>query len=236
MKYAKVVRAVFVERLNRFVAKVIIDGVEMLCHVKNTGRCKEILVEGVIVYLEDCSDSLSKRKYRYSLISVEKETELGKFLINIDSQSPNKVVEEALESGFVPKGFSEVSYIRREYFYGNSRLDFYIEDSKGKKGLIEVKGVTLERDGLVLFPDAPTTRGVRHIKELIKSIDDGFVPNIIFVIQMERATLFSPNYETHMEFGETLKEARDKGVNIASYLCYISESNLKLGGEIPIKL
>ncbi len=236
MEYGKVVQGIFLSRPNRFVAKVLIEGKETLCHVKNTGRCREILMAGVTVYLEDFIESMGKRKYRYSLISVEKKTDNGMLLINIDSQAPNRILEEAMVRGFSPKGLSELTYIKREYTYGSSRLDFYVRDNNGKKGLIEVKGVTLEKNGFVLFPDAPTLRGIKHIKELISSLDYGYVANLIFIVQMETAREFYPNDETHSEFGDMLREALTKGVNLSAYLCELDKQSLALGREIPVKL
>ena len=165
MKYKNIVEGVFVSRPNRFIANVVVDGVEQIVHVKNTGRCRELLVEGAKVYLS-VSDNLA-RKTKYDLVAVEKVTSRGVLLINMDSQIPNGVVSEWLpQSGM----FSDNAVYRREYTYGKSRFDIYVEDGC-RKAFVEVKGVTLENDGIVSFPDAPTERGVKHLNELITALD-----------------------------------------------------------------
>ena len=182
-------------RPNRFIAHVCIHGKEEVCHVKNTGRCKELLVPGCTVYCA-VSDN-PKRKTKFDLIAVEKKVESSTLLINMDSQAPNAAVKEWLASGASP--FGQIDLLKPECRHGNSRFDFYLECNK-RKIFIEVKGVTLEDDGVVLFPDAPTERGVKHVHELIQCHAEGYETYILFVVQMERARYFTPNRKTHPEF------------------------------------
>lgn len=233
MEYKKIVKGTFVSRPNRFIAKVIIDGCETTVHVKNTGRCKELLLEGATVYLEDFSENMGTRKFRYSLIAAQK----NELLINMDSYAPNVVVREALyDRSLTLPNMSELCYIIPEAAFGNSRLDFYVEDNKGNKGFVEVKGVTLENDGVVSFPDAPTLRGVRHVNELCEIANQGLNAYIIFVIQMGKAKYFTPNDLCHREFGEALRNAERNGVNILAYSCEVTPESLNLLEEIPVKL
>ena len=216
----------FISRPNRFIANVKVDGEVQICHVKNTGRCRELLVPGCMVILEDSNNRL--RKTRYDIIAVYK----GGLLINIDSQAPNKVVGEWLVSG----AFSDaVTLIKPECVYGNSRFDFYIE-ADGKRIFAEVKGVTLEENGVVLFPDAPTERGVKHLRELIHAAEKGYETYVFFVVQMESCKYFTPNAETHPEFAEALRLAHDRGVKIRALNCRVSEDELSIIGDIAIKL
>ena len=214
MKYLKTLKAKFIDRPNRFIAHVDLNGIVETVHVKNTGRCKELLIKGVTVILEE-SDNES-RKTKYDLIAVYKEN-FG--LINIDSQAPNKVVKEWLES-------KDYTYIKPEYTYGNSRIDFYMEKDD-RKYLMEVKGCTLERDGIGYFPDAPTERGVKHIYELIKAKEDGYEVSLAFVIQMEGVNEVLPNIETHPEFGVAIDDAKKAGVNIVFIKCRVYENRLE---------
>lgn len=214
MKYLKTLQAKFIDRPNRFIAHVDLNGIVETVHVKNTGRCKELLIKGVTVILEE-SDNES-RKTKYDLIAVYKEN-FG--LINIDSQAPNKVAKEWLES-------KEYTYIKPEYTYGNSRIDFYMEKDD-RKYLMEVKGCTLERDGIGYFPDAPTERGVKHIYELIKAKEDGYEVSLAFVIQMEGVNEVLPNIETHPEFGVAIDDAKKAGVNIVFIKCRVYENRLE---------
>lgn len=214
MKYLKTLQAKFIDRPNRFIAHVDLNGIVETVHVKNTGRCKELLIKGVTVILEE-SDNES-RKTKYDLIAVYKEN-FG--LINIDSQAPNKVAKEWLES-------KDYTYIKPEYTYGNSRIDFYMEKDD-RKYLMEVKGCTLERDGIGYFPDAPTERGVKHIYELIKAKEDGYEVSLAFVIQMEGVNEVLPNIETHPEFGVAIDDAKKAGVNIVFIKCRIYENRLE---------
>lgn len=214
MKYLKTLQAKFIDRPNRFIAHVDLNGIVETVHVKNTGRCKELLIKGVTVILEE-SDNES-RKTKYDLIAVYKEN-FG--LINIDSQAPNKVAKEWLES-------KDYTYIKPEYTYGNSRIDFYMEKDD-RKYLMEVKGCTLERDGIGYFPDAPTERGVKHIYELIKAKEDGYEVSLAFVIQMEGVNEVLPNIETHPEFGVAIDDAKKAGVNIVFIRCRVYENRLE---------
>lgn len=228
MKYHNIIEGTFLSRPNRFIAHVEIEGKEEICHVKNTGRCKELLIPGKSkVYLEDYGEN-TKRKTRYSLISVEKETKEGTLLINMDSQAPNIVAGEWLASGGLGK---ELSYIKAECKYGESRLDFYFEyEEKGEKkqAFMEVKGVTLENDGIVSFPDAPTERGVKHIRELMRAVEEGYEAFLLFVVQMDSFCEFKPNDETMPEFGEALKEAEKKGVHVLVKACNVMQDSLKI--------
>lgn len=231
MKYENIIKGRFIERPNRFIAKVEIDGVTETVHVKNTGRCKELLVQGCIVYLEKSGNPL--RKTKYDLVAVEKQRE-GKpnLMVNMDSQIPNAAAEEWLRKGNI---FSENAVIRREMKYGASRFDFYIEDGD-RKAFLEVKGVTLENDGVASFPDAPTERGIKHIKELVKCVADGYQAYILFVIQMKEISLFTPNYKTHPEFGGALCEAERAGVEIIAVDCNVTAESIEIDSEIKVRL
>lgn len=215
MKYKHTLHAKFHSRPNRFVAKVWLDGELETVHVKNTGRCKELLLPGADVILEKVDKP--ERKTKYDLISVYKE-ELG--WVNIDSQAPNKVVREWLEK-------QDYTYIKPEYTYGNSRVDFYMEKGK-EKYLMEVKGCTLEIDGVGYFPDAPTQRGVKHLKELQKAASEGYHCMAAFVIQMEGVSEVRPNTATHEEFAQALEEAKRDGVEILALKCKVNESELEI--------
>lgn len=216
----------FLERPNRFIAKVLIDNTEETVHVKNTGRCKELLIEGAKVYLS-VSDN-DKRKTKYDLIAVEKITENGAILINMDSQIPNDVVGEWLADS---KLFSRMAIFKREVKFGNSRFDFYVEDGE-RKVFIEVKGVTLENNGVASFPDAPTQRGVKHIKELISCLENGFEAYIIFVVQMKGVKCFEPNEGNHKEFADVLNCAKKQGVNVLVYDCIVTPDSIKIDSRI----
>lgn len=231
MKYEKVICGTFINRPNRFIAQVEIEGEIHTVHVKNTGRCKEILSSGTTVYLS-CSES-AKRKTKYDLIAAEKQREnLPSLLINIDSQIPNSAVEEFLKKATL---FSPDATIKREVKHGNSRFDFYIED-KGRKFFMEVKGVTQEKGGISYFPDAPTERGIKHIEELITCKKEGFDAYIFFVIQMKEIHGFSPNYETHKAFGEALNRARKEGVKILAKDCIVTPDSMVIDSDIEVVL
>lgn len=231
MKYNKMVKAKFIERPNRFVAYCDIDGEVEKIHVKNTGKCKELLVPGCEVYLEESNNPA--RSTKYSLIAVRK----GDRLINMDSQVTNKMVYEALEDkSLILPGFDEeITLIKPEKTYGNSRFDVYVE-GETKKAFIEVKGCTLEIDGVVKFPDAKTERGVKHVKELIKAREEGYLAYIILVIQMEDVLYFTPNVDMHKEFGEVLKEADEKGVKVLAYDSKVEIDNIKLNKPVRVIL
>lgn len=226
MKYENIVQGEFVERPNRFIARVIIDGNIETVHVKNTGRCKELLIKGRTVYLSRAANP--ERKTKYDLIAVDKDG----LLINMDSQIPNGAAEEWLRKGNV---FSENAVIRREVTYGKSRFDLYIEDGD-KRAFMEVKGVTLENDGVVMFPDAPTERGVKHIRELMTCINDGYEAYILFVIQMNGVKFFCPNYKTHPEFAAALKEAAEAGVKVLAVECDVARDSIEISRRVEIKL
>lgn len=226
MRYDNIHKGKFLSRPNRFIANVEIDGKAEVCHVKNTGRCKELLIEGCTVWLEH-SDSAS-RKTAFDLVAVEK----GDRLINMDSQAPNKAVGEWLrEKNPFGEGFS----VYPEKKYGNSRFDFYLE-SHDRKIFMEVKGCTLEKDGVVLFPDAPTLRGVKHIEELSHCIDEGYEAYIMILVQMSGVKYFTPNYDTHPEFGEALEKASRKGVKILCYDCDVTPDTMTVGKPVKVKL
>lgn len=226
MRYHNIEEGVFLKRPNRFIAVVRLKGEEVVCHVKNTGRCRELLVPGTPVFLEKSSNP--NRKTQYDLIAVKK----GNRLINMDSQIPNKVVEEWLLKGNL---FGEGAVVKREVTYGNSRFDLYIE-TPDKKCFMEIKGVTLEEDGVVRFPDAPTQRGVKHVKELCRCIEDGYQAYIMFVIQMEDVRYFEPNEATHPEFGEALREAQKAGVHILAYACDVRKDLINLSKPVRVYL
>ena len=226
MRYENITEGIFLKRPNRFIAHVEIDKRVEVCQVKNTGRCRELLVPGTPVFLEKSSNP--NRKTQYDLIAVKK----GNRLINMDSQIPNKVVEEWLLKGNL---FGEGAVVKREVTYGNSRFDLYIE-TPDKKCFMEIKGVTLEEDGVVRFPDAPTQRGVKHVKELCRCIEDGYQAYIMFVIQMEDVRYFEPNEATHPEFGEALREAQKAGVHILAYACDVRKDLINLSKPVRVYL
>lgn len=241
MKYEHVVPGIFIERPNRFIARVEIDGQVETVHVKNTGRCRELLQPGVRVYLE-CSSN-PNRSTAYDLVAVQK----GERVVNIDSQAPNKVVEEWLRQkalfSSMPKWNREVTLVRPETTYGKSRFDFYVERNNEKdavseteKIFIEVKGVTLEQDGVVRFPDAPSERAVKHLEELAEAHRQGYRAMVIFVIQMAGAGYFTPNEDTHPAFADTLKRVRDEGVEVYAFDCHVAPDTLELNGSVPVCL
>ena len=238
MKYEDIVEGQFIDRPNRFVANVIIDGVAQKVHVKNTGRCKELLEKGNTVYLEDFRKRMGTRKLPYSLINVYKNCSDGsKLLINMDSQAPNKVVHEALLNGKISlPGMDKLNLVKPEQKFQNSRFDFYAEDIKGKAAYIEVKGCTLERDGIAFFPDAPTARGSKHIHELMEAAAQGYGAYVVLVIQIENIKLFKPNRETDPDFADALAMADKSGVKILAYNCNVSKDTLEINEPIEIQL
>lgn len=226
MQYENVRHAVFRSRPNRFIAKVEINGQEETVHVKNTGRCRELLVPGRTVWLEEGSNP--NRKTKYDLIAVDKDG----LLVNMDAQAPNKVFAEWVRSGkFVPN----LTLLRPETTWGKSRFDFYWE-SDDRKGFVEVKGCTLENDGFCRFPDAPTERGVKHLNELVSCMDDGFEAAVCFVIQMEGMKSFSPNDTTHPAFGDALRAAQAAGVQVLAMGCHVEPDRLEITHTIPVVL
>ena len=226
MKYENIYEGRFIDRPNRFIAHVEIDGREETVHVKNTGRCRELLKTGAEVYIQD---SLSPaRKTRWDLIAVQK----GDRIVNIDSQIPNKAVKEWLEKGNL---IGDITAVRPEYTYGSSRIDLYVEAGE-KKILIEVKGVTLEEEGVVRFPDAPSERAVKHVQELKEAVKKGYEAYVFFVIQMKDVRYFTPNQDTHPEFAKALKEAADGGVKVVAYDCLVEKDSIAIGREVPVDL
>lgn len=226
MKYENIVKARFESRPNRFIACVSVDGRREKVHVKNTGRCRELLTENAEVYLNRSNNQ--KRSTCYDLVAVQK----GGRLINMDSQAPNKAVQEWLERGGL---FSDVDVVRPETTYGSSRFDFYAEAS-GDKIFIEVKGVTLEQEDVALFPDAPSERAVKHVTELAEAVKEGCQAYVIFVIQMENVQYFTPNRRMHPEFAVALLAAREAGVKILAYDCKVTPDSLEIGKSVPVKL
>ena len=226
MKYKNIKPAKFLSRPNRFIANIEIDGKTEICHVKNTGRCKELLVPNASIFVEEVNSDT--RKTKYDLISVYK----GEKLVNIDSQVPNKVFYDWVKSGNL---FEKVTLIKPEYIYKNSRFDFYIE-TEGAKSLVEVKGVTLEQNGIALFPDAPTERGLKHIRELCESMEEGYDAYIVFIIQMKDVLYFTPNIKTHRAFAEALIKAEEKGVKIIALDSYVTKDSIIPGDLVEVRV
>ena len=218
MRYANITRAEFLSRSNRFIALVRVNGQTERVHVKNTGRCRELLVPGAEVYLTE--PGTPGRKTRYDLVSVRKDTGV---LFNLDSQAPNRVAREWLDR----QGFSKIAPETR---YGNSRIDFYMERS-AQRFLMEVKGCTLEIDGTGYFPDAPTERGVRHLRELIRARQEGYHALAAFVIQMDGVTEVRPNLATHPEFGVAWREAMEAGVTFLMLPCHVEPDALTVRAD-----
>ena len=243
MKYQHIVQAEFVDRPNRFIAHVKLAGTgpqaadttePVTVHVKNTGRCRELLVPGAAVYLEKSANP--NRSTAYDLVAVEK----GERLINMDSQAPNKVVEEWL---WKKELFPDLILVRPETKYGNSRFDFYVETAgdesckrAAEKIFIEVKGVTLEEDGVVRFPDAPSDRAVKHVEELVEAGKAGYRVLVIFVIQMENVKYFTPNVKTHPEFAFALERAAGEGVEILAYDCRVTRDSMEVKHPVDVRL
>ena len=230
MEYGKILEGVFLARPNRFVAHVDIRGRTEVCHVKNTGRCRELLLPGAKVWLEASANPA--RKTRYDLIAVEKERPQGGLLINMDSQAPNKVFGEWAAAGglgFVP------DLLRPEMTYGNSRFDYYWEFSD-RRGFWEVKGVTLEENNIARFPDAPTLRGVKHLEELILARRAGYEAGVCFIVQMAGMDRVEPNDRTHPEFGAALRKAVGAGVEVLTLECAVEPGRLTAGRSIPVRL
>ncbi|WP_407313649.1 DNA/RNA nuclease SfsA [Desulfosporosinus sp. SB140] len=228
MNYTSVKVAKFIKRPNRFIAHVIVDNHEEIVHVKNTGRCKELLLEGAVVVLERAKNT--ERKTKYSIVAVYK----GDALINIDSQIPNMVVYHGIKEGKI-KDFHDVTTLSKETVYGNSRFDLYFE-TKEQKGFIEVKGVTLENEGIAMFPDAPTQRGRKHIYEMIKAVEEGYAGFIFFLIQMKKVNYFTPYEIRDPEFAKALKHASEKGVTILAYDSIVYEDEITIGSPVEVRL
>lgn len=226
MNYKNVQAGKFLSRPNRFIALVEINEKVETCHVKNTGRCRELLIPGATVFVQKADNQ--SRKTKYSVIGVIKE----KRFINMDSQAPNKAVSEWLKRGGL---FGDITYLKPEKTYGNSRFDFYIETEK-EKIFMEVKGVTLEENGVVKFPDAPTERGVKHIRELCQCLEDGYAAYLVFVVQMKDVTSFEPNDLTDPEFGKALREAAECGVHILAVDCEVAMDSMVIKDKVPVHL
>lgn len=219
-----VVPARFISRPNRFIAHCRLPGedTDTVCHVKNTGRCRELLLPGTLVYLCRAQPG-SKRRTDYDLIAVQK----GERLINIDSQAPNAAAAEFLRDRF--------DSVRSEVRYGDSRIDFAVEKD-GQRTFVEVKGVTLERDGAVFFPDAPTERGTKHLLELQRAVAEGYGAAVLFVIQMADVRYFAPNDQTDPAFGKALREAAAAGVEIWAYCCHVTPDSMEIDQAVEVRL
>lgn len=226
MIYTNIKKAKFIDRPNRFIANIEMDGKPEVCHVKNTGRCRELLLPGATVFVQEFDSGT--RKTKFDLIGVIK----GQRYINIDSQVPNKVFYEWVSGG---KLFEGITLIKPEARYKNSRFDFYIETLRDKI-FVEVKGVTLEENNIVLFPDAPTQRGVKHVNELADCLQEGYKAYIVFVIQMKSVDFFTPNARTHEEFAAALKSAKNRGVNILAYDCRVDENTIEISEEVEVRV
>lgn len=226
MKYQNIKKGIFIDRPNRFIAHILIDGKEETVHVKNTGRCGELLIPGAEVVVEDCRDN-PKRSTGYDLLTVRK----GERLVNMDSQAPNKIAAE-----YIPHLYPDAVLVKPEQKIGNSRLDFYIENAGGRKIYMEVKGVTLELDDVVLFPDAPTERGIKHLQELMSCVRQGYEACVLFVVQMGKVKYFTSNDQTHPAFGQALREAALAGVDIRAVDCIVTEDTVIPNSEVEIRL
>ncbi len=226
MIYERIHPARFLARPNRFIAQIELDGKEQLCHVKNTGRCRELLIPGAEIFVQETNNP--NRKTKFDLISVYK----GNKLINIDSQAPNRLFAEWVQKGGL---FENVTLMKPEVTYGSSRFDFYLE-TREKQIFVEVKGVTLEENGVARFPDAPTLRGVKHLQELAACTRQGYEAYAVFVIQMKNAVHFSPNDETHPAFGQALRQANEAGVHILAVDCDVTEDSIFITQPVKIVL
>ena len=225
MKYENMVKGTFLKRPNRFIAHIEINGVVEICHVKNTGRCKELLTPGATVWCEKATNPA--RKTKYDLICVQK----GERLINMDSQAPNHAAKEWLLSG----GLGEIENLRAEVKHGDSRFDFAFQ-KYGKQCFLEVKGVTLEDDGVCAFPDAPTDRGAKHLRGLQKAVEEGYGGYVLFVIQMPDVKYLHPNDATDPAFGKALREAAASGVQILAMDCAVTPDSMELRTPVSVKL
>ena len=226
MQYPNITPAVFCSRENRFVATVELKGQPIKVHVKNTGRCRELLVPGATVYLTRSDNE--KRKYVYDLVAVRK----GELLVNMDSQAANTVFGEFLRGGGLLDG---VTLVKPEYTFGASRIDFYFERGS-ERHLVEVKGVTLEENGVCRFPDAPTLRGAKHLRELAKAAGEGIHAWICFVVQMDGMKYLAPNIRTDPDFAAALREAAQAGVQVKAFCCRVEPDILSIDHEIPVKI
>lgn len=224
MVYENIKRARFINRPNRFIANIEIDGKIERCHVKNTGRCRELLTERARIFVQE--RNFPDRKTKYDLISVYK----GERLVNINSQAPNRVFEQWVAEGRL---FSDIERIKPEYKIGSSRFDFYIE-AEGRRSVVEIKGVTLERGGVALFPDAPTERGVKHLREMIELTKAGYEAYFVFVVQMKGVLYVAPNMETHAAFGRSLREASKNGVRLLAIDCHVTKNSISPADPVRV--
>ncbi|MBQ7703018.1 MAG: DNA/RNA nuclease SfsA [Firmicutes bacterium] len=231
MKYKNIVKGEFISRPNRFIANVMIDEVPTTVHVKNTGRCRELLKPGATVYLEKSDNP--DRKTLYDLVAVQKAHRL----VNMDSQIPNAAAYEWIEAGHFKK---DLSLLRREVTFGNSRFDLYLEynDEAGEahRAFVEVKGVTLEDNDVVRFPDAPTERGIKHIHELAQCLKEGYEAYLLFVVQMKDVKYFEPDRAIHKDFADALKEAAEQGVQVLAYDCEVTEDSMEIRDPVEVRL
>lgn len=228
MQYKKIEKAIFINRPNRFIAHVLLNGKEEIVHVRNTGRCREILTDRTKVILEKSDNP--KRKTKYSLICGYK----GSMLINIDSQIPNAAVYEGILNNKI-KELTGIIKVKREVFFKNSRFDIYFE-TLNKRGFVEVKGVTYEKDGIAMFPDAPTLRGTKHVNEMVEAVKEGFEGYIFFLIQINGIKYFTPYVKMDEKFASSLKYASKNGVKILAYNSNIAENEITIGHEVKVIL
>ncbi|MBE5779236.1 MAG: DNA/RNA nuclease SfsA [Clostridiales bacterium] len=226
MKYEHMVKATFLSRPNRFVAHCLLDGKEVVAHVKNTGRCKELLVPGADVWLQYVPSE--KRSTDYDLIAVRK----GERIINMDAVAPNAAFAEYVKAGHFQQ---EWTLVKRECTHGDSRYDLYLE-SAGRKAFVEIKGVTLETDGIVRFPDAPTERGIKHLHGLMRCIQEGYEAYAVFIIQMENVKYFEANRATHAAFADALAEAARAGVKVLAYDCVVQPDGMAVNQPVKVRL
>jgi len=229
MYYSSIKHAVFLNRPNRFIAHVLVDGKEETVHVKNTGRCRELLVPQSKVILEVSANP--KRKTRYSLISVYKD----RMLVNMDSQAPNTVIWEGIKDGKIDE-IKDISVLKKEVTYGQSRFDLYFETLQQQKGFVEVKGVTLEEQGTAMFPDAPTLRGAKHVREMIQAVSMGYQGFIVFLVQMKGVKFFTPNRRMDPDFSDALREAKKSGVKILVFDANVTPQEITLGEKIEYSI
>lgn len=225
MQYPRLTEAVFIERNNRFSAKVDIGGVPDTVHVKNTGRLRELLFPGAVVFLERAQNP--NRKTAWDLVAVMKEGRM----VSIDSQLPNVLAEEWLRGG----ALGRITDLKRERAFGQSRFDLYFACGE-KQAFMEVKSVNLNDNGTARFPDAPTERGVKHVRELMQAVEQGYEAWLLFVIQMKGVTKMAPNWQTHRAFGEALREAKEKGVHLLAVDCIVSREGVQIDREVPVEV
>lgn len=225
MIYENILPARFVSRPNRFIAHILVDGTPQIAHVKNTGRCRELLIPGAEIFVQHCP--AASRKTAYDLITVRK----GGRLVNMDSTAPNRLFAEWARAGGVP----DLTLLRPEVRRGSSRFDFYLE-AAGRPTFVEVKGVTLEEDGIVRFPDAPTERGVRHLRELADCVRQGLDAWAVFIVQMSGVRHLEPNRKTHPEFADALADAHAAGVRLLALDCLVTEDTVTANAPVEIRL